>query len=64
MGAADRFGIPLCALVGSFAVALVILGLSKFRQVSPEGIVLAGVAISSMFTGATTLIQYFADEVQ
>ena len=64
MGGNDRFGIPLCAFVGSIAVALVILGLSKFRQVSPEGIVLAGVAISSMFTGATTLIQYFADEVQ
>ena len=58
------FGIPLCAFLGSIAVALVILGLSKFRRVSPEGIVLAGVAISSMFTGATTLIQYFADEVQ
>ena len=57
-------GIPLCAFFGSISVALVILGLSKFRQVSPEGIVLAGVAISSMFTGATTLIQYFADEVQ
>ena len=57
-------GIPLCAFVGSIAVALVILGLSKFRQVSPEGIVLAGVAISSMFTGATTLLQYFANEVQ
>ncbi len=57
-------GIPLCAFLGSVAVALVILGLSKFRQVSPEGIVLAGVAISSMFTGATTLLQYFADEVQ
>ncbi len=57
-------GIPLCAFAGSMAVALVILGLSKFRQVSPEGIVLAGVAISSMFTGATTLIQYFADEVE
>jgi len=26
--------------------------------------VLAGVAISSMFTGATTLMQYFADEVE
>ena len=64
MGAADGFGIPLCAFLGSIAVALVILGLSKFRQVSPEGIVLAGVAISSMFTGATTLIQYFANEVQ
>ena len=64
LGAGDRFGIPLCAFVGSIAVALVILGLSKFRQVSAEGIVLAGVAISSMFTGATTLIQYFANEVQ
>jgi iron complex transport system permease protein len=64
MGAASGFGIPLCAFLGSIAVALVILALSKFRQVSPEGIVLAGVAISSMFTGATTLIQYFADEVQ
>ncbi len=64
MGATAGFGISLCAFLGSIAVALVILGLSKFRQVSPEGIVLAGVAISSMFTGATTLIQYFANEVE
>lgn len=64
MGSTTGIGIPLCAFVGSIAVALVILGLSRFRQVSPEGIVLAGVAISSMFTGATTLIQYFADEVE
>ncbi len=58
------FGIPLCAFLGSVTVALVILGLSRFRHVSSEAIVLAGVAISSMFTGATTLLQYFADEVQ
>jgi iron complex transport system permease protein len=64
LGSTSGFGIPLCAFLGSIAVALVILGLSKFRQVSPEGIVLAGLAISSMFAGATTLIQYFADEVQ
>ena len=64
LGATSGFGISLCAFFGSIAVALVILGLSKFRQVSSEGIVLAGVAISSMFTGATTLIQYFADEVE
>lgn len=64
MGSTAGIGIPVCAFLGSMAVALVILGLSRFRQVSPEGIVLAGVAISSMFTGATTLIQYFADEVQ
>ena len=64
MGSTGGIGIPLCAFLGSIAVAVVILGLSKFRQVSPEGIVLAGVAISSMFTGATTLLQYFADEVE
>ena len=64
MGSTGGIGIPRCAFLGSIAVAVVILGLSKFRQVSPEGIVLAGVAISSMFTGATTLLQYFADEVE
>lgn len=64
MNGAAGIGIPLCAFLGSISVALVILGLSRFRQISAEGIVLAGVAISSMFTGATTLIQYFADEVE
>jgi len=56
--------IPVCAFAGSMAVALVILGLSRFHQVSAESIVLAGVAISSMFTGGTTLMQYFADEIE
>ena len=67
MGAVGNLGsvaIPLCAFVGSMAVALVILGLSRFRQVSTQGIVLAGTAISAMFSGATTLMQYFADEIQ
>ena len=56
--------IPLLAFAGSMGVALIILALARLKQISPEGIVLAGVAISSMLTGATTLIQYFADEVQ
>ncbi len=64
LGGTASFGIPLCAFLGSIAVALIILALSRFRRISPEGIVLSGVAISSMFTGATTLIQYFADEVE
>ncbi len=67
MGAAAGLGtvaIPLCAFAGSVSVALVILGLSRFRQISPEGIVLSGVAISAMFTGGTTLMQYFANEIQ
>lgn len=64
LGGTAGIGVPLCAFVGSVAVAVIILGLSRFRRISPEGIVLSGVAISSMFTGATTLIQYFADEVE
>ncbi len=56
--------VPLCAFAGSVSVAVVILGLSRFRQISPEGIVLSGVAISAMFTGGTALMQYFADEIQ
>ncbi len=57
-------GVSLCAFSGSIAVAVVILALSRFCNISAGGLVLAGVAISSMFTGATTLIQYFADEVK
>ena len=56
--------ISLAAFAGSMGVAAVILGLTRFSQITPESIVLAGVAISSMFTGATTLLQYFADEVE
>lgn len=64
MGVSGGAAVPVCAFLGSMAVAAVILALSRFRQVNAEGIVLAGVAISSMFTGATTLMQYFADEVE
>ncbi len=64
LGGTAGIGVALCAFVGSVAVAVIILGLSRFRRISPEGIVLSGVAISSMFTGATTLMQYFADEVE
>lgn len=64
LGGAGEAGVPLFAFAGSMAVALAILALSRLRQISPEAIVLSGVAISSMFTGATTLLQYFADDVE
>lgn len=64
LGGSLNIGVPLSAFLGSMAVAIIILGLSKFRDISPEGIVLSGVAISAMFTGATALIQYFANEIQ
>ena len=64
MNMTGAIGISIYSFLGSIAVAIVILGLSRFKQVSADGIVLAGVAISSMLSGATTLIQYFANEIQ
>ena len=41
---------------------MLILFLSKVRGVSPTVMILVGVALSAMFSGATTLIQYFSDD--
>jgi len=55
--------VTLCAFLGGVATTLVILALARMRGASPSVMVLAGVAISSMFSGGTTLVQYFADDV-
>ena len=55
--------VTLCAFLGGIATTAVILGLARFRGSSPATMVLAGVAISSMFTGGTALVQYFCDDV-
>jgi iron complex transport system permease protein len=52
------------AFAGGMGVSLVILAFSRFVRISPEAMVLVGVAISAMFSGATTLIQYFSNDVQ
>lgn len=56
--------VTLCAFIGGFLTTVVILGLSRVAKVSPATMVLAGVALSSLFTGGTTLVQYFADDVK
>jgi iron complex transport system permease protein len=55
--------VTLCAFLGGIATTAVILGLARFRGSSPATMILAGVAISSMFTGGTALVQYFCDDV-
>ena len=42
----------------------VILIISKIRGASPEAMILAGVALSSLFTAGTMFLQYFADDTQ
>ncbi|MEG2176241.1 MAG: iron ABC transporter permease [Oscillibacter sp.] len=56
--------VTLCAFLGGLATTAVVLGLSRLRNSSPSTMILAGVALSSLFSGATALLQYFADDVQ
>lgn len=56
--------VTLFAFLGGLATTAVVLGLSRLRTITPSAMVLAGVALSSLFSGATTLLQYFADDVQ
>jgi len=55
--------VTVCAFLGGMATTVAILMISRMRSTTPSTMVLAGVAISSMFTGGTTLVQYFADDV-
>lgn len=52
------------AFAGAMLSTVVILAISQFRDMTPESIVLAGVALSALFAGGTALIQYFAEDTQ
>ena len=54
----------ICAFAASMVSTLAILALSRVRNMSTESIVLAGVALSALFAGATAVIQYFAQDTQ
>ncbi len=56
--------VSICAFVSAMASTLIILGLSKLKNISPQSMVLSGVALSTMFQGGTTLFQYFAADVK
>lgn len=52
------------AFGGAMAATLVILILARINKLSAEAIILAGVALSSLFASGTILIQYLATETQ
>jgi len=54
----------LVAFVFCLLATAVILLISRLRGASPEVMVLAGVALSSLFTAGTMFLQYFADDTQ
>jgi iron complex transport system permease protein len=52
------------AFLGSMGSTIVVLMLAKSFRVTPEAMVLAGVALGSLFSAVTMILQYFADDVR
>lgn len=60
---ANPFSTSLIAFIFSTVSILLILGLCTLRAFSPNVVVLAGMAVSAMWTAATTFLQFFATDV-
>ncbi len=58
------FSVTAFAFAGAMTATLVILVLAGLKRLSPEAIILSGVALSSVFASATILIQYLATETE
>ena len=54
------------AFIFTFIASLVVLGLAKYKGISPETMILAGIAVSYIFSALTSFLQYMgnADQVQ
>ena len=60
---ANPFATSALAFLFSTASILLILGLCTLRSFSPNVVVLAGMAIGSIWTAATTILQFYATDV-
>jgi iron complex transport system permease protein len=58
------YAVTVFAFLGALLATVVILALARLRKMTPESIILAGVALSSLFTSGTILVQYFATDVE
>ena len=63
MVGANPYSTALMAFLFSTASILLILGLCKLRAFSPNVVVLAGIAVGSVWTAATTILQFYATDV-
>ena len=60
---ANPYATSVLAFVFSTASVLLILGLCTTRSFSPNVVVLSGIAIGSVWTAATTILQFYATDV-
>lgn len=57
--------VTLCAFICGSISTVIIIGISQMKKnIGPGGLVLAGVALSALFTGGSTLLQYFTDDTK
>ncbi len=59
----NLYAAGLMAFLFSTLSILLILGLCRLRSFSPNVVVLAGIAVGSVWTAATTILQFYATDV-
>lgn len=52
------------AFIGALLGIFIILFLAKWRGLSPEAVILAGIAMGALFNAATTFIEFFATDTE
>ena len=60
---ANPYSTALMAFLFSTVSILLILGLCRVKAFSPNVVVLAGIAVGSVWTAATTILQFYATDV-
>ena len=60
----NPYSLALCAFICSMIPTLVIVYMTHLQKVRPESMILTGVALSTLFSGGTAIIQYFASTTQ
>ncbi len=60
----NPYTVVLFAFLGSLAGIFMILLLARFARLTPQAMVLAGIAMGTLFSAATMLLQYFAEDVK
>lgn len=58
----NPYAVTLIAFAMAMLATVVIITLSKLKNFSPAAIILAGVALGSIFAAGTTIIQYFSND--
>ena len=64
VGISNPYSVSVCAFIGSMLSTSVVLGLSRFKRITPQTMILSGVALSSPLPAGPPPPQYFADDVK